>query len=342
MNQKLFTATASAALLIISLTFLALQGIKSIENQDGIQFYADSSTYHQIVQGNHFVELDETGLVSVASNFFGPILILKILNNNYYLISALNILILYISVINISKLYKIKSFKLLLVLLANPITISSLLSINKEIISLLFISVFLQYLSKRTVLLLSLSIFLALMVRWQLIIFIIVVVIYYSKINFLFKKTWHYAFALLLMCSFLYVLTESALSAVRLNFENSVDAHDGSGIWIKLIDAQNSGYYFLVFPLKAAQLLFGLIPNISNINSPYNFYNDVIQVLSSLATLILLFSLTTRKMTTKNNLFFISLLYLIIFCLSPIFTPRYLYPVYLMWSILVLINNKKY
>lgn len=324
-----------------TLVFLKVHGIQSIESQDGIQFYADSSTYHEIANGEHSVDLDETGLVSVAGNFFGPIAILNILNNNYYFVATLNILIFYFSITQISKLYKISPLKLLTVLLLNPITISSLLSINKEIISLLFLFSLLKYINCKKLSLLPMVFITALMVRWQLVIFAIIIIFYYSNINVLFKKPWQYGLALLLTCSVAYTLTGNTLAAVRLNFELSAENHDGSGIWISLIELQNQGYYFLVFPLKAAQLLFGLSFNVSTISSSNNFYNDVIQVLGSLSTLTLFIFLLINKTLKKNSLTFISILYLIFFCLSPIYTPRYLYPIYIIWSILACASHKK-
>lgn len=326
-------------LLILNALFLAISGIDALEGRNDLQFYADSSTYHKIVSGEHVLFDSRADLVSVAANFLGPWLILNLLSNNYTLVLLFNHILFLIFIVRVSSIFKLDSFRLLLFLIINPITLSSLLSVNKEIISLMALMFLLLYLVRGRWLDLLMAISISLLVRWQLMLFILSIVVIYPLI----KSAVHYRvtlfIALLITISLAYMYTSDALSAVRDNFLLAADKHDGSGLWIKLNDIQENGFYFLAFMFKSLHLLFGLSTNLLGVLTPENFYNDVIQVLNSIAFLIMLaLNFRAKKVSASNDLFYISLVYLAIFVLSPIYSPRYLYPVYALWVVMYCYN----
>lgn len=337
MQVKHFYPTAIIWLAILSFVmfYLAFFGIDALEENSNLQFFADSSTYHKIFNGEIWLGDGIAGWIGVARNFLGPLLILKISGNNYYVIAAFNCILFIYSLIKISHILNLNSYKFLLILLLNPITISSLMSVNKEIISFLFIACLFSYIEKKSWINFLVCFVLALMVRWQLVIFFILICLAYSRLNLL--KTHRYLFLafIIIAASIIFYLAADLLSPINLNFSSSAAEHDGSGVWTNLVELQNNGYYFAVFLFKALHLLFGLSANISKILSPDSFYNDVIQTLNAVSFVILFFILTMkRKFTMSNDIFFISVIYLIIFSISPIYAPRYLYPVYILWCTL--------
>ncbi|RKQ58703.1 hypothetical protein C8E02_1671 [Vogesella indigofera] len=338
MIKKIKNWQASCVLLIFvfffCVTFLHYIGIDALEERNDIQFFADSWTYHKLASSSNDWLAQDVSVISVGGNFLGPLLILNLLNQNYYLVLIFNFIVFSWGVIKISQELKLDSLKLLLIILINPTTISSLISINKEIISFLFVAYTVSFYHRRSFLGFMFSLFLAILTRWQLAIFAILVFCFHSPLNPLKNKRRTFIFLTLLAISLAYYMANEILAPVIESFEFSADQHDGSGIWNKLIELQGTGLYILAFPLKAAQLLFGLSFNIFGIYDHQVFYNDVVQTLASAASLGLLLLIFLKKNPTlESNATLASIIYLAIFSLSPIFTPRYLYPVYIYWAI---------
>ncbi|MGM8060716.1 hypothetical protein [Vogesella indigofera] len=338
MIKKIKNWHASCILLIFvfffCIMFLHYIGIDALEERNDIQFFADSWTYHKLASSSNDWLAPDVSAISVGGNFLGPLLILNLLNENYYLILIFNFIIFSWGVIKISQELKLDSLKLLLILLINPTTISSLISINKEIISFLFAAYTVSFYQRRSFFGVMFSLVLAVLTRWQLAIFAILIFCFHSPLNPLKKNRKIFIFLILLSISLAYYMANEILAPVIENFEFSADQHDGSGIWNKLIELQGAGFYIFAFPLKSAQLLFGLSPNITGAYDYKIFYNDVIQTLTSAASLGLFILMFFKKNITLNsNTIFASTIYLTIFSLSPIFTPRYLYPVYIYWAI---------
>ena len=99
-------------------------------------------------------------------------------------------------------------------------------------------------------------------------------------------------------------------------------------------DLQDDGWYFLVAPLKAAHLLFSLGFRIENIRNPVSIYNDQVVGLFCLVNFILFTILTIRKkLSPKNDLMMISYVYLAVFGLTPVYAPRYFFPVTVLWAL---------
>jgi hypothetical protein len=66
---------------------------------------------------------------------------------------------------------------------------------------------------------------------------------------------------------------------------------------------------------------------------PSDFYNDVWQLLHS-TTLLIVFALLfrARRLSLGNDLIYLSVIYVVVFAITPIYTPRYFYPVYVLWA----------
>jgi hypothetical protein len=139
---------------------------------------------------------------------------------------------------------------------------------------------------------------------------------------------------LLVGLSIVYVVLAPILEPVQENFDFSAAEYEGGGSYNLLLDYQNAGWYWLVFPLKAAHLMFATGLRFDRLLSPTLIYNDVWQLLHSTAMLLMFIVLwRARRLRLRNDLIFISAVYAAIFAMTPIYVPRYFYPVYILWAL---------
>ncbi len=325
--------SAQLLLLLVSLAalagfFLFFVGADALADRNNFQFFADSKTYMRIYAGNAFLANDT--LLSVSDNYVGPLLVLRAMGGNIYLVMFFNILIFWLSVVGITATLRTDPLKIGALLLLSPLTISSLLAVNKEIFVLPFMALAIAAYTRRSVLLLLLALGASVLVRWQLTAFFLVVII----ASFPLRIMQHRRFVLLVLLgvsSVVYLVLSDVFADVIAVVERSVweDFDQGSGLFTVLNSYQQRGFYFLVFPLKAAHLLFALGLRVDRIMSPTNIYNDLFVGLHCAVTLVTFSVVVKRRLLTlESDLMFATCVFLVVFCLSPIYAPRYLYPVF--------------
>lgn len=316
--------------------FLFFIGQDALNEQHAFQFFADSNTYHQIYAAG-LVSFDGE-LIGVASNYAGPLLVLEILAGNIYLIMLLNTVLFSVSILRTSSLLRLNPLKLAALLLLSPLTISTLLSVNKEIFVFPFIALALAGYMRRSFTAVILALLVSMLVRWQLTAFYVVMLAISGPIRVARRGT--VLLALLMALSALYALAQTWLAPVVAAAELSIENYDegGSGLFEAMLAYQKEGLYFLLFPVKAAHLLFSLGLRFDKFFNPVDVYNDLFIALHCTSTLLVfLLLLRKRRFTLNADLIFATAVFLSIFCLSPIFAPRYLFPVFVTW-VLVLVG----
>lgn len=318
-----------------ALIFLAMVGEAALVNQHPFQFFADSNTYHEIYRGSN--DLHSGSLIGVASNYLGPMTLLTIAGGNPYLILVINIVLYVASLLLICRALQLDVLRVGCLLLLSPLTVSTLLSVNKEIFALPFAAVALLAYQRRSLGLIVLALSISLLMRWQLALFYLVLVgISAFRIAGIGRKT--VLVGLLLGISAAYAALSDFLEPVIKYSEASIESYDegGSGLFEYTLSLQSSGLYFLVFPMKALHLMFGLGLKFGALLNPGNIYNDLFVGWHSLIALGLGAVLAWRRqLTIRNDLVFVSVVFLVIFCITPVFAPRYLYPVYLLWVLVL-------
>lgn len=326
-------ALAMVLLTCAGAIFLAALGIDAIEGRSEFQFFADSSTYHELARGT-LLGVDGPGdLITIAANFLGPLMVLRLAGENYYAVLLINAVLMFLSIASISKTLRLDALRMGALLFCNPLTVSSLLSVNKEVLSLVFAALLLRALAERSAVLLVVAAAVALLVRWQLTLVLVVVTVLMALARPAGHRRRILFVGLLLALSALYVALLPIFEPVRATFELSASEYEGSGLYEWLVGMQESGSYWLVFPLKAAHLLFGMGLRFDRLVAPSSIYNDVWQLLHSTATLVIFLALWRRRRVAFNNdLVFISAIYIAVFALSPIYSPRYFYVVYVLWA----------
>lgn len=326
--------------------FLYLVGADSLARKNDFQFFADSSTY--ILAYNRDIFSSFTDLVTVSQNYLGPLVVLKLLGGNIYLVMLLNVYLFYHSIIRIATLLDLDPLKVGGLLLLSPITISSLLSINKEIFVLPFIALALTGYLRRSVMWLVFALLMSILVRWEFTAFFLVLLalspmsVLRRKLSTLpmslLKRRGLVLVCLLVVGSVFYVLMADTLAPLISVVEKSVleDSDPGSGLFTLLVYYQSQGLYFLVFPFKALHLLFAMGLRLDRFLNPRDIYNDIFIVLHCDATLIMFLLIVRRRMfTLRSDLVFLSCVFLAVFCLTPVYAPRYLYPVYVVWVLVI-------
>lgn len=327
------TLALFVAIAVLGALFLATVGIDALQGDGSFQFYSDSKTYHDVMRGE-LVEIDSwLDAVALGGNFLGPIAILKLTGENYYLVMLFNVTMLAGSALVIARAFNLDTLRYSLALLANPIILTSTLSVNKEVIGIATIACLLYAYRNRSLTVWIIGLVLSLLVRWQMTLFVIALAAAVGRVNPIRSRRALTLLTMLALLSVLYVLLIGVFQQIRLDFEQAAQEYEGSGLFEWLVEMQNAGYYWLVFPLKAAHLLFALGLRLDRLLFPQDYYNDVIQVLHS-TTLIVLFVLLLRrrKMRLDDDLVYVSSIYLVIFGISPIYTPRYFLPVYVLWA----------
>jgi hypothetical protein len=326
------------AVVLFNIVFLYLIGSDALKEKNSFQFFADSNTYHKISKGEYSgLHAMDRFKINVSTNYLGPVLILDLLGNNIYCVMLLNSIIFYFSMIHISKMLSINPVKVCLILFMSPMTISSILSINKEIFLFAFLAFAMSAYIRRSFICVVMALAISILVRWEMAVFYIVFLTIAHSYS-LFTSRRQLVIVLLVMASIGYVLGMGLIQPIldTVAYGISIYEEKGSGIFEIILNLQNKGLYFLVFPFKAAQLLFALGVRIDKLLFPSNIYNDVFIVLHSFAALVAFMVLVRKKrLSLQSDLFFVSVLYLIVFCLTPIFAPRYLYFVFILWVLII-------
>lgn len=334
------TTFASFPYAIIAFICFLVLAIPALDGKSEIEVYADSETYEKRYKADSELE---GGAVQLSMNYFGPLLVLNAFSGNRYLIFIFNFLLLVLSVkiIKISRLVSDDKFFWFLIL--SPLTFVSLLSINKEIISLFVIACLVLWISRRYWWCFLLALMVSYAVRWQLTMFIVVVAFAFMiKDYFRFNKNF-ILLGLLFSVSTCYYMFIDVFSAVTAVAFHNVEEAGKSGIYTQLNILQGSSYlgYVLAFFPKVLQLNFGLISRYGNFFDVTGAHNNIVMFLHSVLAFVLFCSLIFSKFRNlDSNIYFVLVIYLIIFALSPIFSPRYFYPAYILAAILLSSNIK--
>jgi hypothetical protein len=321
---------------VLSAAFLLTVGSDALADRNPFQFFADSRTYMRIYAGEQSLAND--ALLSVSDNYVGPLLVLRIMRGNIYLVMLFNVVLFWLSTLTITAALRLDPLKVGGLLLLSPLTISSLLSVNKEIFVLPFMALAILGYTRRSWTTLLLALGASVLVRWQLTAFFLIALAASTPIGRVGRRRVLVILLLLGLSSAAYLLLSNVFAAVIAVVERSVleDFDQGSGLFTVLNAYQQRGLYFLVFPLKAAHLLFALGLRVDRFLHPTNIYNDLFVGLHCTVTLVALLGLISRRLLTlRSDLIFASLMFLVVFCLSPIYAPRYLYPVFVTWVLVL-------
>jgi hypothetical protein len=302
-----------------------------------LRVWADAPSYEDAAA--NYDDLSE--LVTIVNNYIGPVLIIKLLNNDYFYIYLLNCLIFIISYFILSKDANIDSSKLLVYLIINPMLFISLMSVNKEIVSLLFIALLISYLKNKKLTYLVLCFFVSFIVRWQLTLFLLIYLALTSPLINIYRFKTLCIFVLIISAAYIFISQELGVFEDTANLFADIDTR-GSGLFVLLNKVQATyGYYIVVVP-KTFQNLFGGITRISSMFDWSDFYNNFIVLwqsiyLSVTAALLVI----RRKFDMNNDIFYLAVVYCALFAISPIIQIRYFFVISIIFAVLLSDDTKR-
>jgi hypothetical protein len=314
--------------------FLWLVGHDALQELHPFQFFADSNTYHRTF--NNEISF-EGPLVNVNANYLGPMAVLSLVQANIYLVMLLNIALFTVSINHVSRLLGLNALALAGVLLLSPITVSSLLSVNKEIFLFPFLAIALHAHVRRRVGWVLAAALCAVLVRWQLLLFYVLLLVLSGPLALTKRRGWVLV-GFLTVISIAYRLIHPLIEPILSYVESSFDSYDGggSGLFEWALAWQNEGYYIAVFPIKAFHLLFGMGLRLDRLLSPVEVYNDLFIGGHCLVALIAFAWLWKQRfLTLRHDLVAVAAMFLAVFCVTPIFAPRYLYFVYVLVALVI-------
>lgn len=314
-----------ALYLLASALFFVVVGLPVLRGEIAFQFYMDSLTYHEIAAGMG----PSVTAFSIGGNFFGPVLIVRVLGGSFALIYLFNIAVFMTAFLLAARALGADQRTLAALAMLCPMIFTSLLSVNKEILAILGMTLLVVGLERRRAAYYLLALAAATLVRWQQIVVVLAVLAAVSRINPV--RRWRLATLAVI------VLALSIAYPAQLNTFADLDTiaqleesrnTSGSGMYNTLLTIQNTyfGYLLVVIP-KTLQLYVGHIARWRNITDFSDVANNVVAIFQSAANLLVLsLAAWRRRLKLEHDAVFVAAIYAAIFALTPIFSSRYLFP----------------
>jgi hypothetical protein len=302
----------------------------SLQGQTSQRIAADSSTYLYMADVLREGRNDPFVLGALASfpnTLWMPVFVALLLKNTV-VIALVNVFVFLVSI----RLFKLSSeFNVGLfvaLLLINPTTMVSLLSVNKEIIDLFVVALFCYSLTSKRKWALCAALIIALLNRYEVCFTMILFLFIRSRLNPLRRRRLLTLFGLVVLISFCLPLLAGRSLATR--FEEA-----SSGGMIAFLDSLEMHYlYFIAVIPKILEGMFGELLNVSRWTqySTDDLANSYILVFNNVAALVTLLILGwKRNLKLSSDWVYFALLGCIIMSLSLVVQPRYFYYCYVLF-----------
>jgi hypothetical protein len=323
-------------ILSTGLFFETVVPVADFSFQPSIQ--ADSDTYWQISGvksgaffNEHASETSDAGRL----NSFGPVLQAKLFRTDIgVMLSNAALFAFTLWVVGTMPEFDRGMFTLLLLL--NPMLVSAIITLNKEIFSLVGLIVFVRYMTAKRYrgLLLFLALLISLAAHWQQAVTILLLACIDSRIS-PFRNKPRAGIAILLL---IFTVGYTALyhMAPVLIAGLLAQAQGGHTIWILDSIQGNFGFPLVVIPKILANVM-------GRFSTPWYFLHDYwtaefwnwydqifIQFQEFLTTLLLFGLFFTGKLKLRNAPVYLLAAYLILTAVNPMVQPRYEYPAYVL------------
>jgi hypothetical protein len=291
---------------------------------------ADSTTYMYIADvlwGKHFDPLAIAALATFPNTLWMPVAIAVVFRNTLA-IAVLDNLMFFASIRLFTKACPaLDPYWFVALLLINPTTGISLLSVNKEIIDLLAVALFCYAQSRTRSVLLFLSLALALLNRYEVCCSMLLFLAAQSRVNPLRNRR----FVTLLALSFAMTIALPPLAAK--NMQTHYAEAENAGL-VRALDILEMHYLFTVAVLpKIAENMFGELVNAVHW-SKYSFddlANSYILFLNNLASLVVVLLLILRRgLNIRNEWIYFAAMGAIVMASALVNQPRYFYFVYVL------------
>jgi hypothetical protein len=330
----LFYVIAVYLLMCWWLFFLYVQ--PSFTNENDLRIGADSQTYLNVagfVGNSKKTNQENAALVTLSGNLLGPVLV-AILIQSLWGIALFNTLLFVLSLCAASHLPGVRLGPFFCLLVLDPTLIPALLTLNKEILSLVGVILFVRYVTseRKTLLQLLLLLSVSLLARWEQAAVTGIVLALSSPRSPLKHRPKFVIVTLILIITLAYpVLVRSGIADIA-----NMIAFAGEGSTGPILNDIQASYGFpLVIIPKVMINLFGhlLSPGlfISDffVQDPTDIQIYFVLPLHCLAMfLVVVVAAMKKKLTLKNPTIYWCAIYQVVTAVSPVLQTRYQYPVY--------------
>ena len=310
----------------------------SLSGENNRHIAADSNTYiyfADALREGRLTPYIASALYSFPNTLWGPVSLAFLVPDHAH--AMLLLFVLFSACIWIfSRAIDINPTLFLLLLILNPTTTISLLAVNKEIIDLLSLAIFLYYLRSRHHLLLVVALLISLVSRYETFLTMLIFLFFRSNWNPWRNKRWK---SLLIYTMFLDVgialLLSSSTQAYRLEEASGASgAAAGGGGSLLLLNSLEQHFLFLV--ALVPKLLANLFAEVFNVSHWFLFSsedpaNTFLLFGNNLANLIIVgIVLMRRRLTLRSSLIFYASLIAISMSVSVVVQSRYFYGMYVL------------
>jgi hypothetical protein len=302
----------------------------SLDGRTNRHIAADSATYIHYADSLREGRGDPLVIAALSSfpnNLWCPVLLALILKSTLAMVLA-NYAFLFLALVLLKKSFSFSTGSFLALLTLNATTTISLLSVNKEILDLLAVSVFIFAYRRHHSIVLLLALSLAFFNRFEVCIVMLLFLFFESRINPLRQRR---AAALVALVVVLSVMLP--LSAAKTLSDRFGEADTGGTVaWLDSLEMHYM-YGVAVIP-KIAENLFAELINASKWKSNYNFddlANSYIVFFNNLANVIVLIVLAMKRtLSLRHDIVYFATVGCIMMGISLVIQPRYFYFVYVL------------
>lgn len=266
-------------------------------------------------------------LASFPNTLWMPVFLAYVIKNTIW-VAVLNLALFGWSIELFKRTSRINVGLFVALLLVNPTTTVSLLSVNKEIIDLFAVALFCFALQKNRKVILCIALALALLNRYEVCLAMMILLFAQSKFNPARHHRWWTLAGLVFMLNLLLPLLAARALATR--FEEA-----SSGGLVAVLDKLEMQYLFAVATIpKILEGMFGELLNVSrwagySINDLANSY---ILFFNNLAFLLVIAVLLWKRLVNlRSDWIYFALLGSVLMSVSLVIQPRYFYFCYVLF-----------
>jgi hypothetical protein len=319
----LVMATMTVYILVCALLFFKWVG-PSLDPQSDLKIGADSSTYLYMADSLREGRNDPfvlSALASFPNTYWMPVLFALALKSTF-LMALANSLIFWLAIELYRRSSHINVGLFLFLLLLNPTTTVSLLTVNKEIVDLFVVALFCYFLSTGRKWVLLIALIISAVNRYEVFVIMLTFIFMRGRLNPLRHHRVVTLFILILLLSILLPLF--AARSLSYRFEEA-----SSGGLVALLDTLEMHYLFALAVIpKILQNLFGELLNVSGWGqyTANDLANSYILFFNNVASLIVVLVLIAKRlMKISSDWIYLSFTAAVFMAISLVNQPRYFY-----------------
>jgi hypothetical protein len=332
MKLKISSFLFIGFLIFSTMLFFCLIG-SSYYDYANFSIGADSGAYYNAAKYSIF---DEKSAIDLRYNYLGSLLVLSVAGLDNFLVFIVNILLFSLAYLCITNSYPLNKTKFLLLLVANPMVTASLLLVNKEILGLFSVAMFLCYLKQKKCRFLIASLVFALLTRWEMVAVFALFFLLNSHINPFRLNRVKSLLVLVLGISIVYPIFLVQILG-QITSEDTILAQANT-LATPLNYLQDNYLFFVALVPKVlgnsfgnVTRVFGYLVNPEQIDL-FDIYNSFIILGHQLAMFFLIVLMYRKKLiNVKSDPMYFSCMYLILFSLGYMIQYRYIFPLYVLF-----------